>query len=97
MKSLLYGIAVLPFLATLAAAEPQQLSNNQMDQVTAGFRLLELEVFNTGSVVTSVYGPAPLAPCANCYLNIRSATVDISAFMPTNAIRTNPFPPFPGP
>lgn len=103
MKSLLYGIAVLPFLATFATAEPVQLSSNQMDQVTAGFRFVEVETFNTGATAVSVYpvaggtggGGTVLPVCGACYLSIDSPTIQVRAFMPTTVGQTNAFPPFP--
>ncbi|HJU20691.1 MAG TPA: hypothetical protein VJ770_29945 [Stellaceae bacterium] len=39
MKGLLPGLAVLPFLAGLAMAQPISLKNAQMDGVTAGGEL----------------------------------------------------------
>lgn len=97
MKALLYGIAVLPLLATFATAEPLQLTSNQMDNVTAGWRLVEIDRFNTGSTAISVY-PTPgtlLPPCSSCYLSIDSATIQVRSFMPTTPGQTNLFPPFP--
>jgi hypothetical protein len=97
MKSLLCGIAALPFLATLAMASPQQLSSNQMDQVTAGFRYVEVDTFNTGATAISVYPTAAtlLPNCAGCYLSINSATIQLRSYMPTNAGDTNAFPRYP--
>jgi len=97
MKALLYGIAVLPFLATFSTAEPLQLSSNQMDNVTAGWRTLEVDRFNTGSTAISVYPTAAtlLPVCGNCYLSIDSATIQVRSFMPSFPGQTNAFPPFP--
>jgi hypothetical protein len=39
MKRLLHALAALPFLATAASAQPMQLTDNQMDKVTAGLTL----------------------------------------------------------
>lgn len=93
MKSLLFGIAALPFLANFAAADPLQLSSNQMDKVTAGWTIQEVDVFNTGRTQLGVYAPLPIAPatfCApdGCYLNISSPTINIQSFMPVT-----PLPP----
>ncbi len=97
MKALLYGIAVLPFLATLSTAEPLQLSSNQMDKVTAGWRFTEVDTFNTGSTAIAVYPTtAGLLPaCPACYLSIDSATIQLRSFMPTVAGQTNPAPRYP--
>jgi hypothetical protein len=98
MKSLLYGIAVLPFLANFATAEPLQLSSNQMDKVTAGFRYVEVDTFNTGATAISVYPTTGtlLPACPACYLSIDSATIQVRSFFPTVAGETNAFPPYPG-
>jgi hypothetical protein len=80
MKSFLYGLAVLPFLAGVAlAGEPMQLSDKQMDRVTAGFDISELDVSNTSWVYVSVdQFPNPVTgvsshDCPNgCYLDISS-------------------------
>lgn len=36
MKSLVRGLAALPFLSSVALAQPTQLTDTQMDKVTAG-------------------------------------------------------------
>jgi hypothetical protein len=97
MKALLYGIAVLPFLATFATAEPLQLSSNQMDKVTAGFRYTEVDTFNTGSTAIAVYPTAAtlLPACPACFLSIDSPTIQLRSFMPSTPGQTNPFPPYP--
>jgi len=84
MKQLLYGLAVLPFLAGLALAEqPMQLSDKQMDKVTAGFDLRLIEISNTSWTQVSIYDGA-LLPCNQCYLTIVSRPFSVqSAFGPT--------------
>jgi hypothetical protein len=96
MKSLLYGLAALPLLAGVAlAGQPVQLSDTQMDKVTAGFDALFHEVSNTSVVGVSVYEPGtassqvaagaatlPTGGIANVYLDIESSTFSVaSAFV----------------
>ena len=71
MKKLLYGLAALPFLAGVALAEtprqsndssasakqPMQLSEKQMDKVTAGFGVADF-LNNTSSLGTRFGLPA---------------------------------------
>jgi len=104
---LLYGLAALPLIAGVASAEtpksvavakkPTQLNEKQMDKVTAGFRLLEIDVSNTSWTLISVYSGSLPAPgtgttpvsgsCPNCYLSLSSPALSIySAFGPGNPI-----------
>jgi hypothetical protein len=80
MKALLYGIAALPFVATLASAEPLQLTSNQMDKVTAGFVFRELTPSNTSLTELSVYA-GPLSPCDSCYLRIETSSISVQSQM----------------
>lgn len=84
MKSLLYGLAALPFLAGVAlAGQPMQLSDKQMDNVTAGFDLRVTEISNTSWTQVSIYDGA-LTACSACYLTIVSRPFSVeSAFGPT--------------
>jgi len=84
MKTLLCGLAALPFLAGVAlAGQPVQLSDNQMDKVSAGFDLRRTEISNTSWTQISIYDGA-LTPCSACYLTIVSRPFSIeSAFGPT--------------
>ena len=83
MRKLLYGLAALPFLAGAALAQPTQLTNNQMDKVTAGFIFTVTEISNTSWTQISVYGPA-LHACSACYLSVVSRPFSVeSAFGPT--------------
>jgi hypothetical protein len=85
MKKLLCGLAALPLLAGVALAQPLQLTNNQMDKVTAGFAYAELDLGNTSQVTLSVYQGTPpgaangLAPCAACYLDIEGPAISVQA------------------
>jgi hypothetical protein len=84
MKKLLCGLAVLPLLAGIALADqPVQLSDKQMDNVTAGFDLSVIERSNTSWTQISIYAGA-LTPCSACYLSIVSRPFSVeSAFGPT--------------
>jgi len=69
MTKLLYGLAALPLIAGVASAapvmqsndskalakQPVQLSEQQMDKVTAGWDIFFWEFHNTGAVAVSVY------------------------------------------
>jgi hypothetical protein len=78
MKALLYGIAALPFLVTFASAEPVQLTNNQMDKVTAGFAFRETTVSNVSWTQVSLYA-GPLTPCGECFLVISNPALSIES------------------
>jgi hypothetical protein len=84
MKKLLCGLAVLPFLAGVAlAGETVQLSDKQMDKVTAGFKDFETIISNTSYTQVSIYSTA-LTACPACYLTITSRPFSVqSAFGPT--------------
>jgi len=84
VKGILAGLAVLPFLAAGALAEPMQLSNAQMDKVSAGTFLLEQS--NTSVTIISIFqrpyltDPTPnTITCPSCYLLIISPTLSIGA------------------
>jgi hypothetical protein len=86
MKKLLTGLAALPFLAGIAlAGQPMQLTSTQMDQVTAGFSLDEVDNTNTSWTLVSAYEfPAviqgiPSTDCPNgCYLDIATNGLGLS-------------------
>ena len=84
MKKFFYGVAALPFLAGVAFADqPMQLSDKQMDKVTAGFDLRVTEISNTSWTQISIYD-GPLTACSACYLRIVSRPFSIqSAIGPT--------------
>jgi len=71
MKKVLWGLAALPLLAGVALADqPMQLSDNQMDKVTAGFDVSVIERSNTSWTQISIYETGTLLPCNQCYLRI---------------------------
>lgn len=84
MKHLFVGLAALPFFAGVAlAGQPVQLSNQQMDNVTAGFALFETDISNTSWTQVSVYSRS-LTACSACYLSLTSRPISVeSAFGPT--------------
>ena len=79
MKKFLCGLALLPFLTATALAQPAQLSESQMDSVTAGFRFLEVDVSNTSWTAVYVYQPHNTIPCGSCYLNISNPTISVAS------------------
>jgi hypothetical protein len=92
MKTFLCGLAVLPFLSATALAQPahdalaqpMQLSESQMDSVTAGFSFLETEVSNTSWTRVSVYEGANTATpnviaCTSCYLLINNPAISVAS------------------
>ena len=87
MKSVLYGLAALPLLAGVALAqEPMQLTSQQMDKVTAGWSLWEVDKSNTSLTVVSVYQPngnhiPPLCSCSGngYYINIDNFALSVAS------------------
>jgi hypothetical protein len=90
MKKFLCGLAVLPFLSTVAlaqpanvgsATQPMRLSENQMDSVTAGFSLREADISNTSWTAVSVWEPGgnALPACASCFLVIQNPSLSIES------------------
>lgn len=83
MKSVLYGLAALPFLAGVAAAgQPMQLSDKQMDNVTAGFHFNIIEVSNTSwiqAIADANEGGGSLVACSACYLTISNNALSVQA------------------
>ena len=85
MMRLLYGLAALPFLAGIALAQqPMQLTNNQMDRVTAGTLIIEFS--NTSAVAVSIFQTPSLLnstpnaiSCPGCYLLINSQKFSLAA------------------
>lgn len=78
MKKFLCGLAILPFMTAVAMAQPAALSENQMDSVTAGWRLLETDVSNTSWTQVGVYTALPHY-CTSCYLNVTSMAVNVAS------------------
>ena len=90
MKTIGCGVASLCLLAGAALAqEPMQLTNQQMDKITAGTLILEMS--NTSATAVSLFQrayltePTPnLIVCPGCYLLINSPTFSVAAqFGPT--------------
>lgn len=81
MRKLLYGLAALPLLAGVAlAAEPMQLSSLQMDKVTAGWDLAEVDISNTSVTVVSIYErPHNTITCPGCYLLINNFAFSVGS------------------
>jgi hypothetical protein len=74
MRKLLFGLAVLPFLAGVSLAEqPVPLSDQQMDKVTAGFDFAEIDRTNSGTVLIAINRPNAGA-CSACFLDIQGTT-----------------------
>jgi len=93
MTKLLYGIAMLPFVAGVALAgpmapasqqvasvAPMQLTGDQMDKVTAGWSLHEIDLSNTSFVEVSVYSQ-PLLACSTCYLRLTTSSISVQSQM----------------
>lgn len=91
MKTFLYALAALPLLTGVALAtepvktQPVQLTGQQMDKVTAGFKFTELTVSNTSAVLVNVdTAPANLATAApGTFLQLISRNLSVqAAFLP---------------
>jgi hypothetical protein len=81
MKKTLCGLALVSALSAAAvaqAAPPAQLSDTQMDSVTAGFKLFETEISNTSWTQIGIYTALPRT-CTSCFLNISNATFSVSS------------------
>ena len=104
MKNLIIGLAALPLVSATALAQPvvqlsgparqpSMLTETQMDAVTAGWSLTELEASNTSITAVAVYGtpPAPMRAldaivafgndpaCDTCYLFIASPAISVAS------------------
>ena len=84
MRNLLHGLATVPFLVATALAQPTQLTDKQMDKVSAGF--LEIDVSNIGLAVVSLFFRPYLLQetpntigCPTCYLLINSYAFSVAA------------------
>ena len=92
MKRILGILAVIPFLSVSAlahaASAPAQLSDSQMDSVTAGFTFQEEEVSNTSWTQVRVWQAPQMAGgndiiCGKCYIVVNSPALSVgSAFGP---------------
>jgi hypothetical protein len=104
MRKLLCGIAILPFMAAAAPAQPpahvnaaQQpllLSESEMDGVTAGWSLRELDFSNTSVTAVAAYqtgtdpsgdaiefGPGNNINCGACYILLESPALSVGSIM----------------
>jgi hypothetical protein len=101
MIKLLYGLAALPLVAGVALAGPvksndskgpMQLSDQQMDKVSAGWHYQAVEPYNTGFVVeriyqastvtasgTPLYGLDNSIVCVSCYLLINNHALSVGS------------------
>jgi len=78
----LYGLAALPLLAGAAMAQPPaQLSDAQMDRVTAGFGFALAEESNTSIVILRAYQNPNTIECTACYLLLNSNALSVGAIM----------------
>jgi hypothetical protein len=84
MKKWLFGVAVLPLLTGLALAkDPVQLTDGQMDKVTAGFTFAEMDVTNVATVFVGVN--AGTAVCPTCVVSIGGPSSPIFTLLATFA------------
>ena len=89
MKKFLCGLAVIPFLASAAIAQPASLADRQpvpltdrqMDSVNAGFRFYEMDLTNTSATVVSVYNNGNTITCSACYLLINNRALSVGSVM----------------
>jgi hypothetical protein len=71
MRKLLLGLAVLPFLAGVSlAGQPQPLTDQQMDKVSAGFDFMEVDVNNVGATAVFVNEGPRSPPPGGSFLSI---------------------------
>jgi len=74
MRKLLLGLAVLPFLAGVSlAGQPQALTDQQLDKVSAGFDFAEMDVNNVGATATLVNIPdvsSDVCSGSSCFLAV---------------------------
>ena len=81
MKKTLYGVIALPLLMGIGMAQQSwaaQLSDAQMDKVTAGFGFSETDNANSSWTQVSLYS-GPLTTCAVCFLNISNPALSIES------------------
>jgi len=85
MKPLLRVLAFFPLLTGAAfAQQPIQLSNQQMDNVTAGF--MEVDLSNTSATGISIFQRAWVTEstpnfiaCSSCFLVISTPTISVAS------------------
>jgi hypothetical protein len=69
---------MLPFLSATAMAQPMQLSETQMDTVSAGWGLREVDCSNTSTTFVSVYRGD--VPSDGAYIYISSTAISVSSY-----------------
>jgi hypothetical protein len=81
MKKALLGLLALPLLtgAAMAGQQPVQLTNAQMDHVTAGWSLHEIDRSNTSWTEVSVYSPRFRDCSGSCYLVLTSSSISVQS------------------
>jgi hypothetical protein len=102
MKNLLIALAALPFMAGIAAAGPQPLSDKQMDKVTAGFTAwayADAQGLNGESGIVTTYTAtlSKVAPFARATLNETSSTLYVSVSAAQSSTITSTYSPSPIP
>lgn len=81
MKKALFAVVALPFLAGIAMAkspQPINLTSAQMDHVTAGWSLTEMDPSNTSWTKVSVYSSFP-SSCSSCYLFMSNPALSVES------------------
>jgi hypothetical protein len=101
MKKVLMGLAVLPFLAGVAAAG-QPLTDQQMDRVTAGFTATSIAdaeglVGESGIVLTTTASLSEVQPFATAHLGETSSTLFKSLAAAQSSTVTSTYSPAPIP
>lgn len=81
MKKLLIALAAVPFMASAAiAGQPQNLSDRQMDKVTAGFTAISIAdaegmVGESGIVLTTTASLSQVMPIARATMGEATSTL----------------------
>ncbi|HUK11598.1 MAG TPA: hypothetical protein VLX09_27275 [Stellaceae bacterium] len=70
MKKFVLALAVLPLLAGVSlAGQPQALTDQQMDKVSAGFDFAEMDINNVGATAVFVNEAGPIS-CSSCFVAV---------------------------
>ena len=85
MTRLLYSLAALPIFVTAALAQPMQLTDRQLDKISAGY--FEIDVSNTSLTIVSIwFRPSlydettpNLIVCPTCYLLIVNPVFSVAS------------------
>lgn len=103
MKTFYMALAALPLLAGAAAAgQPQQLSDRQMDKVTAGFTALSIAdaeglVGESGIVLTTTASLSQVLPIARATMGEVTSTLFKSVAAAQSSTVTSSYNPLPIP